>query len=182
MSDEHLTPPEVADAADQIGDATRGRSHADLIRERRARRQQQGPPEKALMLPEGEIVVVYNRATMKAVRAAANSKGALASNVRLLVDACKRIELRDPETGEQWPAAQDTDRPDDPVRFDPRLADLLGLDGKDPASILLQAFEGNDRAVTSHAMRLDRWSSGEDLDAEDLQEDDELLGGASAAT
>jgi len=170
----------VADA-EEIGQAGAGRSHAQRIRERRAKREKEGPPDLSLTIPPGDIVVVYKRPTIKALKKAAARRGALGANIQLLIDACERIDFRDPDTGARTPAAEETDTPDVAVRFDGRLSDLLKLNAGDPTEILIKTFEANDRAIVGHAKRLDDWASGEDLDAEADLEDDEveaMLGGS----
>lgn len=45
-----------------------------------------------------------------------------------------------------------------PVRFDGRMAEILGIDGSSPArSVVKKIFAGNEMAVMSHAEKLARW-------------------------
>lgn len=170
------------DSARDVAPASRGRSRADELRAGRAERKRTGPKPLELVVPGGDAVIIYKPLHLSQIRRAAGRGSGLMASTDLLIAACKRIDLRDPETGERWPAAEDTDRPADPVRFDGRLAELLGLDGDTPADILLALFEHSDRAIVGQARRLDAWSGGEDLDAAPPEELEERLGEADAAT
>ena len=183
-----MTPPVDETAAltsdDPIG-ADRPRSRAEEIKRRRAERQAGGGPVLKVVLPEGEFRVHYGRVNLNQIKAAAkNTTNGTAAAIKLLVAACKQVDMYDFDKDEWFSAAEETDKPQVPVCFDSRLVQAAALEPATitPRDILIAVYEANDVAIVSHGKRLSDWSTGADLDELDVEEVEDLAGEAGAET
>jgi hypothetical protein len=86
------------------------------------------------------------------------------SDPSMLVSSLKRIWISDPENPEAnerglIPLGAYCGQPLlDPLCFDKRLTDLLGIEFGSSAAICLSLFEGNDLALAAQAAELGEWS------------------------
>lgn len=179
---------EAVPAAAHVQDAgagSRGRSHADRLREARRKRRADGgrtTDRLRLTIPPGEAVIVLRPVTTKSVMKSVQGKAGIGQHIALLLEHIERVDLLDPETGKIVPAATLTEHPDIPVGIDQRLQQLLELQGATPAHWLVDLYEGQDWPIVKHSMRLDAWSSGEDLDTDSVGDIEDLMDPQHAAT
>lgn len=170
---EHLDPVDTRPVS-----AGPGESIADRIR----RRHLSGVRTKDLAVPrfEGDIVIRYkvlpSRTLLQITR---GKKTPLASNADLLVAACQEVFFLD-DDGTLVPVS-DEDHGTGPVRFDGRLADIVGLQAEQPRDVVIRLF-AEDAAIGGTADRLVKWMTGQDLDDVPVEEVDDLAGEAQAAT
>lgn len=108
----------------------------------------------------GRLAGEFKPATKKEVREAAATE----NDEYLLSEALVRVHIEDetnPEANEYGlvPLEVWAKRPElGPLRFDNRLADLLGIPHGSPAEIELALFEGNDLALATQAGEVAQWS------------------------
>lgn len=156
-----------------------GESLADRIRRRHLGKTR----TKDLAVPrwEGDIVVRFKvLPTSEVVRVGKGKKTPLVCNADLLVAACKEVFLLDEEDGTLHPMSE-ADGGAGPVRFDGRLADIMGLKGDTPRAIAIQLY-AEDTALHGHASALMAWMTGQDLDVLEVEEIEDTAGEVLAAT
>lgn len=115
---------------------------------------------KKFPIAGGRLVGEYKVAPKKAVRDAAETE-----NDELLLAKCLvRILAEDPlspsaDANGLVPLGESLGRPDlDPLQFDIRLCELIGLPEGTFAETALRLFEGNDLVLATHAGEVAEWS------------------------
>jgi hypothetical protein len=156
-----------------------GESIADRVR----RRHLAAARTKDLAVPrfEGDVVVRFKvLPTRELLRVTRGKKTPLAANADLLVAACEEVFFVDDTDGTLRPVRLEDNGPG-PVRFDGRLADIVGLTGDTPRDFVIRLY-AEDTALHGHAQALMAWMTGKDLDEVAVEEVDDLAGEAEAAT
>jgi len=143
--------------------------------ERLRRRREAIGQKRTVDLPipgyNGELVATYKLLSWEIIRSILRrmerNKGAgdrreLNAQVETLVMACEEIRFRDPNNGGQLKPLIE----DETVRYDAKLAEVLGFEFVRPQHCLLETF-GNDFAVSVHHGELIEWMQGSNEEADE---------------
>lgn len=95
-----------------------------------------------------------------------NFQRALYAAMDTMITLCEGLYVQ-PE-GELEPVELDPQEAGSPVKFDFRLAEIIGLTGDDITArkVLRKLFDNKELRIVAHADKLQRWLSGAESDAE----------------
>jgi len=108
----------------------------------------------------GEYAPLSKNAALRATEGAQDA----AADAGILASSLRCILIHDPAHGSAdgrglVPFGAWSGQPDlDPLGFDHRLAELIGIPPGDTTSVVLALFEGNDLALANHAGAIGAWS------------------------
>jgi hypothetical protein len=169
---EFETPPTPAPAAKAV-------SQLDRLKERRRRaREEREPLDLDIPGYGGELVARYRVLSFEEMEKLQDRGGKMARAADIEVElkitmdtiaaACVGIFLR--EDGKLRPLNEvDAKFGDEPVRYDERLAEAVGVDSEGKVRILIRRMFPTELSIIGHLQRVSNWMSGvNDADDEDF--------------
>jgi hypothetical protein len=173
-----LTPEQAASAV-VMGEHLETPEEAPSMMEELSRMHEEALANKTLDLDvpgyQEKLVVRYNRVDGKQldvigqrVRRQYKKDGErlLWGTVDTMIEACEGLYFRRPESEELVPI--DPDHRGIPLRYEERLAQVIGFPSDSARDVVHGLFAYNDVAITAHGFRLNRWMSTNESGGEDF--------------